>query len=225
MHYYQFNIGDYQSHTKHLTPMEDLCYRRLLDHYYLHEKPIENNISKVARLLLLSGYEKEVEQVLSEFFELTQDGWINHRADAEIQQYQGFKSAGARGAAIRWGKGGDSPPNSPPKQPLIANNKQEPINNKQGNTTQAKLLKDIDPQIAKDWLAIRKAKNLPLTKTALDSIANEAKKANLTLEQALKMCCENSWAGFKASWQEVKDATKQDEDNWYKKLVNEGKIK
>ena len=117
--------------------MEDLCYRRLLDHYYLHEKPIENNISKVARLLLLSGYEKEVEQVLSEFFELSTDGWVNHRADVEIQQYQGFKSAGAKGAAIRWGKGGDNPPNSPPKQPLIANNKQEPITNNQEQKTKS----------------------------------------------------------------------------------------
>ena len=74
MHYYQFNIGDYQSHTKHLTPIEDICYRRLLDHYYLHEKPIENNVSKVSRFLLLSGYEKEVEQMLIDFFELTDEG-------------------------------------------------------------------------------------------------------------------------------------------------------
>ena len=107
MHYYQFNIGDYQSHTKHLTPIEDICYRRLLDHYYLHEKPIENNVSKVSRLLLLSGYEKEVEQMLIDFFELTDEGWINHRADVEIQQYQYLKESGKRGAAIRWGKGGE----------------------------------------------------------------------------------------------------------------------
>lgn len=225
MHYYQFNIGDYQSHTKHLTPIEDLCYRRLLDHYYLHEKPIENNVAKIARLILLADYQKEVEQVLSEFFELTDAGWINHRADAEIKQYQGFREAGAKGAAKRWGKGGDSPPNSPPTLPLIANNKQETINKKQSKAhADLELLKDIPPQLVKDWLAIRKEKNLPLTKTALDAIASEAKKAGLTLEQAIKMCCENSWAGFKASWQEVKDATKQGEDNWYKKLVSEGKV-
>ena len=39
MHFYSFNIGDYASHTRHLTPMEDLAYRRLLDIYYLHEQP------------------------------------------------------------------------------------------------------------------------------------------------------------------------------------------
>ena len=39
MHYYSFNIGDYASHTRHLTAIEDLAYRRLLDLYYLHEQP------------------------------------------------------------------------------------------------------------------------------------------------------------------------------------------
>ncbi len=87
------------------------------------------------------------------------------------------------------------------------------------------LLKAIDPQIAKDWLAIRKAKKLPLTKTALDGIEREAKKVNLTLEQALKICCENNWAGFKSHWDEVQQAINKKEDNWYQKLVNEGKIK
>ena len=34
MHFYQFNIGDYASHTRHLNPIEDIAYRRLLDIYY-----------------------------------------------------------------------------------------------------------------------------------------------------------------------------------------------
>lgn len=62
------------------------------------------------------------------------------------------------------------------------------------------LLKDIDRQIASDFLAIRKAKNSPLTETALKGIEREAAKAGYTLEQALKTCCENNWAGFKAVW-------------------------
>ena len=41
MHYYNFHIGDYVTHTKHLTLLEDLAFRRLLDHYYLHEEPIK----------------------------------------------------------------------------------------------------------------------------------------------------------------------------------------
>ena len=70
MHYYQFNIADYQSHTKHLTPIEDICYRRLLDWQYMHEKPISSDINSVCRLLMLRDYSTDVEQVLSEFFTL-----------------------------------------------------------------------------------------------------------------------------------------------------------
>jgi uncharacterized protein YdaU (DUF1376 family) len=109
MHYYQFNIGDYQSHTKHLSPTEDICYRRLLDFYYLHESPIQNDLIKITRLLCLNKeYLSDVESVLSEFFILTDDGWINHRANKEIEQYQSFSEAGKRGAAKRWSRAGDS---------------------------------------------------------------------------------------------------------------------
>lgn len=87
MHYYQFNIADYQSHTKHLTPIEDICYRRLLDWQYLHEKPIPNDIKSMCRLLVLKDYQEDIEQILSEFFVLTEDGWINQRAFEEIQSY------------------------------------------------------------------------------------------------------------------------------------------
>jgi hypothetical protein len=50
----------------------------------------------------------DVESVLSEFFSLTDDGWINHRANKEIEQYQSFSEAGKRGAAKRWSKASDS---------------------------------------------------------------------------------------------------------------------
>lgn len=87
MHYYQFNIADYQSHTKHLTPIEDICYRRLLDWQYLHEKPIPNDLKSMCRLLMLRDYHEDVEQVLNEFFVLTGEGWVNPRAFEEIDEY------------------------------------------------------------------------------------------------------------------------------------------
>lgn len=127
MHYYQFNIGDYASHTRHLTLMEDLIYRRLLDWYYLNEKPIPLDSIKASRLIQTKDHFQDVETILIEFFIQTDDGWINKRADNEIAVYQGFIEAGKRGAAKRWAKGGDSPPISPPNQGPIANTKQEPL--------------------------------------------------------------------------------------------------
>jgi uncharacterized protein YdaU (DUF1376 family) len=88
MHYFQFNIGDYASHTRHLTIIEDLAYRRLLDLYYLHEQPLNGSTTDVARQINMRDYETEVQAVLDEFFELTDEGWANIRADKEIAHYK-----------------------------------------------------------------------------------------------------------------------------------------
>lgn len=85
MRFYSFHIGDYASHTRHLTLMEDLAYRRLLDLYYLHERPLNARSADVARAIGMRDCEAEVATVLAEFFELVEGaGWINRRADEEI---------------------------------------------------------------------------------------------------------------------------------------------
>jgi hypothetical protein len=60
----------------------------------------------------------------------------------------------------------------------------------------------VDPKIVSDFLAIRKAKRLPLTDTAVAGIAQEAAKAGLTMQAALTKCCVRGWAGFEAHWLE-----------------------
>jgi len=89
MNYYQFHIGDYSSHTRHLSPIEDIAYRRLLDLYYLHERPLNSGSSSVARQINMREFEDEVKLILEEFFTLSDDGWINLRADKEIAHYRG----------------------------------------------------------------------------------------------------------------------------------------
>ena len=89
MNYYQFHIGDYSSHTRHLSPIEDIAYRRLLDLYYLHERPLNSGSSSVARQINMREFEDEVKLILEEFFTLSDDGWINVRADKEIAHYRG----------------------------------------------------------------------------------------------------------------------------------------
>lgn len=95
MNYYPFHIGDYVSATRHLTWAEDAAYRRLLDTYYTTEKPLPAELRAVCRLVLASTDEQReaVRVVLDEFFELTGAGWINARADAEIDAMRVKQSA------------------------------------------------------------------------------------------------------------------------------------
>lgn len=138
MHHYPFHIGDYVAHTRHLLPIEDLAYRRLLDAYYLREGPLPSDVATTARLIGLRGHEAEVGVVLEEFFSDTDEGWRHSRCDEEIVRYQAMVSGGRKGAATRWAKGGDSPPMArakggdrggitPPNGNQNQNQNQEPI--------------------------------------------------------------------------------------------------
>lgn len=89
MHYYQFNIGDYASHTKGLSLLEDLAYRRLLDEYYLSESPLTGQVSFIARKIGMPDHADCVEYVLSAFFTKTDsENWVNVRADREISSFR-----------------------------------------------------------------------------------------------------------------------------------------
>jgi uncharacterized protein YdaU (DUF1376 family) len=84
--WYKFHLGDYITHTTHLSDAEDLAYRRLLDLYYMSEAPIPLDTAFVARKIRLDL--DITESVLSEFFEATEEGYQNTRCDAEIAKYQ-----------------------------------------------------------------------------------------------------------------------------------------
>lgn len=86
MIWYKFHLGDYITHTMHLSDAEDLAYRRLLDLYYMSERPIPLDTDSVSRKIRLDL--DITESVLGEFFERTDEGYRNHRCDAEIAKYQ-----------------------------------------------------------------------------------------------------------------------------------------
>ena len=127
MFYYQFHIGDYIKHTTHLTLIEDAIYRRLLDMYYRSESPIPNDIPWVSRRL--QAEQEMVKVILNEFFELTDDGYKNSRADEEIASYKRFldkqKSNGIKGGRPKKPMGIPSLTQTEPKITLTKN--QEPI--------------------------------------------------------------------------------------------------
>ena len=138
MHYFQFNIGDYASHTRHLTQTEDLGYRRLLDHYYLTEKPLELDAKKLARLIGMRDNAGEIEQVLADFFVKTDDGYTQNRVSEEIAKYHS-KADAARAN----GKKGGRPQKPKITQPVNSANpaesgseaKQETLTTKQETLT------------------------------------------------------------------------------------------
>ena len=170
MHYFQFNIGDYASHTRHLTLMEDLAYRRMLDAYYLREGELPLCAIEVGRIISMRHNISDVEQVLSEFFERTETGWFHKRAEAEIAHFRDKRqkaSNAGKASAERRSNG-----RSTDVQPT---NNQEPITiNQEPDITPHKppkgptiLIPDWMPMDAwNGWIEIRVKRKKPLTARA-----------------------------------------------------------
>jgi len=198
MHYYQFNIGDYHSHTGYLSLMEDLAYRRLLDQYYLQEIPLPSDAKEIARKIGMSDYLEEVEQILADFFTLNDAGeHINKRVDEEISQYR----AKADTARVNGKKGGrpkkpDSNPEETQQEPrktqpvILANPEetglkanQEPITNNQEPITKEKI-KDMSPLEADTKSKVPYSKILDLYHSTLPGhpqikVLSEKRKAHI----------------------------------------------
>ena len=72
----------------------------------------------------------------------------------------------------------------------------------------------VSPLVFEDFKKLRKSLKAPLTQTALTGIANEAKKANISLEAALEMCCARGWRGFKAEWAKDQPTQQNNDKQW-----------
>ena len=97
MNFYPFHIGDYAAHTRHLSFMEDLAYRRLIDQYYLDECPLKGEPSFIARRIGMSDFSSDVQYILEMFFEKIDDLWVSKRCEDEIAKYR-VKADSARNA-------------------------------------------------------------------------------------------------------------------------------
>jgi len=206
MNYYPFHIGDYISDTAHLTPMEDLVYRRLIDLYYLTEEPLYHDPVKLARLIRLKDHQKEIETILSEFFTVDEDGVCKHtRCESELEKYQHKKDSAINANKIRWGsvRESESDKNGNTDQiPTNTNtNTKTNTNKKNKDSILFSLIKrKVEEQVAKDWIKLRNTQKAPVTNTVIRTFVLEADKAKLSLNEVLIICIEKSWRGFKADW-------------------------
>lgn len=222
MHYFQFNIGDYASHTSRLTPLEDLAYRRMLDLYYLNEQPLSGCLTDIARELGLSEHLDEVKYVLEKFFTETEIGFSQKRIDLEIKKYKSnHKSkikAGKASAKARQAKAYSKVTGVEQVLNTSSTNVELNIKHKTLNINHKTLTKEIvvsthkfnfknellalgvDKDVLADWLTVRKKKRASNTKTALDGLLPEIQKSGLTVRDAIHYAAKKSWSGFKAQW-------------------------
>jgi len=210
MHYYKFNIADWHLATSHLSITEEAVYFKLINFYYDTELPIPLETETVIRRLRLKGNGLIVKEVLQEFFVLEADGWHHQRCDSEIAKYHSKaevnREVGKLGGRPKKINDLDNPTitdmvsENNPQVTLTTNHKpltinQEPLTNINTITPEG-----VSDEVFKDFCKLRKGLKAPVTQTAINGLAKEGQKANLTLEQVMMLCCQNGWRGFKAEW-------------------------
>jgi uncharacterized protein YdaU (DUF1376 family) len=100
----------------------DLAYRRMIDLYYITEKPLDLDISIIAKKIGMKGKEKIISEIISDFFLKSEDGYRSSKCDSVISDYQ-KKAARAKDAnGKRWGK-------VPSETPLKSDVKSDPNQN------------------------------------------------------------------------------------------------
>lgn len=63
----------------------------------------------------------------------------------------------------------------------------------------------VSEDVARDFVATRKAKKLAQTETAFKHIVKEAGVAGISLDDAIHICCKRGWGGFESKWLKPED--------------------
>jgi uncharacterized protein YdaU (DUF1376 family) len=195
MHYYSHHIGDFQRDTASLSDADTLAYLRLIWMYYDTEQPLINDPKKLA--FRIGSNSDAVQMLLEAFFTLENDVWVQKRCDAEIATYHAKSERAKTANAIRWKSKKDVKSDAD----QIATNNQEPRTNIK-KAPKVATPEGVPDSLWEDFLAIRKAKKLPMTETAMEGLKREAASASKSLSEVLKICCERGWGGFNAKWLE-----------------------
>ena len=218
MHYYHHHIGDFLKATSRLTDAQSMAYLRLLWMYYDSEKPLPGDLEVLA--FQVGTDTKTVELILLSFFKPDHAGpdmvWTHTRCDKEIEEYKKLihkKSTAGKASAERRSNSSSTPveqvSNSDPTDVQLTNN-QEPVTNNQLKNNSARKRapvinrpEEVTEQAWEAFLVHRKSKRAPVTDVVMEQIELEAKKANMSLDAALREICARGWTGFKAEWVRV----------------------
>lgn len=205
MHYYPHNIGDYASATMHLSILEDGVYRRLLDLYYLHEKPLPGDKRQVCRLVRAASKPEQaaVDAVLAEFFILHPDGCFHHkRCDAEIAKAHAKSEKARNSAAQRWHSEGSANAHANASEVAMrthsegnAPNNQETITNKRTRKRVRSIPDDFGiSDRVRQWAEGHGHDRLELRLDHFVGWAKAGGKAYVDWEQAFMNAIRDNWA-------------------------------
>jgi len=205
VNFFPFHIGDYAVHTRHLTLMEDLAYRRLLDLYYTRDGNLPPAVD-AARLIGMREQLTEVEAVWNEFFPEGR----NKRADEELSKMHAKQENARASVAKRQAHASVTQASREHHAHQQTNtNNQEPSTKRERKpaapslTVEELKAEGLAEETATEFIAHRNRKGAKLTRRAWDGIAEEIAKSGWTADRAITKALSRGWVSFEADW--IKD--------------------
>ncbi|TNE74956.1 hypothetical protein EP331_00255 [bacterium] len=75
-----------------------------------------------------------------------------------------------------------------------------------------------EPQLS-DWLKVRKAKRLTDSETAFNGFIKKCDESQMSINEIVKICAQNSWGGFDVEWMNNNQYGKQNNQNRRKQVI------
>ena len=190
MKFYRRWVADYQADTAALSLIEHGAYTLLLDHCYFNASPLPADRGAIYRLCrAFERHERNaIDRVLDKHFTLSEDGYHNARADAEIARNHEYSEAqrerSALGVAART-----------VKEPKAAAAKR---GNGLDHPKPALALPDwIDAPTFAAWIKIRPAKARTLeAQTAAIGKLDRMRGQGIDINEVLRTSLANGWQGI-----------------------------
>lgn len=162
MHYYKFNINDWQASVRHLTPEQEGVYFRLINYYYDTEKPLPLDMEPVLRRLMLETHWVIVQEILSEFFVKTEKGYQKEKCNSLIKEYKKMANKNKKNGCL----GGRPRKNAASKktQSVSSGNPVATQSKPTGNPNHKPLTTNQEPETTNQIISEPKAQSRPKTK-------------------------------------------------------------
>lgn len=219
-------IGDYMADTMHLTTEQHGAYLLLIMAYWRKGGALSNNDTALASIARMSSDAwSNARAVLEDFFDTSSsNAWVHPRIEKEMLN-AGDKKVKAgekarKAAAARWNNASSIAPSnahamlkecpspSPSPSQELLKSADASAKQKRSELISAKTIREEMPELEDrtitDYLAVRKAKRAPMTRTAWDSIKQQIlitqQRFGIPPNQALCIAVQRNWAGFEADW-------------------------
>lgn len=233
MQTYSHHIPSFLREVSGLPPEHAYYVLRMMWLYIETEQPLSNDIDVLARQIGVHG-KNELLEVLRKnhfFSEIRSDirskmdlesekVWRHSNIDAQIEAYKAKSERAKSANSKRWEKNKDATKvveevkndlnlktNAPPIYINIKKERKKKTPRPQDEDRYKP--ENIPREVWENFVQLRRMKRAPITALVIGMIEAQAEEAGLSMEQVLRICIERGWASFRASWNGVKEMSKQ----------------